>query len=183
MITRERYYSDLNAVARADEATRCLSVIPEPQSPRIERGGFRAKSSQSSARRIRRSKRASFLWVNSCCQIRRTRRPRARRVRFTSRSRILFPASFLFQNSPFVVGCEACFGQPCQKQPSTKTASLIPGNTKSGLPNTGWFRRHPLILFRRKNFISAISVALLPFPRIRDISSERFDLLKTSLMG
>jgi len=48
------------------------------------------------------------------------------------------------------------------------------GKTKSGFPNMGQCRRQPEILFRRKNFISASYVSLLPRERIRDITSERF---------
>jgi len=51
---------------------------------------------------------------------------------------------------------------------------------KSGLPNTGLFRRQPVILFRRNNFASAISVASFPRERMRDITSDRFALVKTS---
>jgi len=101
-------------------------------------------------------------------------------MRDTSRSRSLFAASLRRQNAALVLGLVACLGQPCQKQPSTKTASLIAGKIKSGLPNTGLFRRQPVILFRLNNFASAISVASFPRERMRDITSDRFALVKMS---
>jgi hypothetical protein len=41
-------------------------------------------------------------------------------------------------------------------------------------------RRQPEILFRRNNFASASSGALFPRERMRDITSERLALVKTS---
>jgi hypothetical protein len=40
-----------------------------------------------------------------------------------------------------------------------------------------------MILCRRNNFASATSVSLFPRERMRDITSERFALVKTSDMG
>lgn len=73
-----------------------------------------------------------------------------------------------------------CFGHPCQKQPSTKTATRCLGKTKSGFPISRWFRRQPEMWLARNNFASASSVSLLPLPRIRDITSDRFRLVNTS---
>ena len=42
------------------------------------------------------------------------------------------PASLRRQKMRLFTGLVACFGQPCQKQPSTKSASLSFGKTKSG---------------------------------------------------
>lgn len=75
-------------------------------------------------------------FLNSCCQIRTTRHPFVRNVRVTNRSRFLLAASFFRQKAALFFGFVACFGQLCQKQPSTKTASLCRGKMKSGLPNT-----------------------------------------------
>jgi len=54
----------------------------------------------------------------------------------------LLPAIFFRQKAAFCFDCVACFGQvpcrslgeggPCQKQPSTKTASRCARKTKSG---------------------------------------------------
>jgi hypothetical protein len=86
-----------------------------------------------------------------------------------------------------------CFGHPCQKQPSTKTATRSFRNTKSGrvvvgrvAPRgdpallsplsasrfppatlTATCRRHPVTPFARRSLARAISVSLLPRPRIR----------------
>lgn len=130
----------------------------------------------------RRSNRAEFFFASSCSHTRRTRQPARRKARVTSTSRALFDESLRRQNARLFFGFVACLGQPCQKQPSTKMASLSFGKTKSGLPNTGWLRRQPLMRCRRNNFASASSVALFPRPRIRDITSDRFDLVKTSAM-
>ena len=135
---------------------------------------------RSSARRIRLIHRFSLLRFNSCCQRRRTFHPCCFSVRVTSLSRVLFRLSFASQKASFVSGCFACLGQLCQKQPSTKMATRCIGKTKSGLPNSGTRLRHPTMRFRRKIVISAISVALLPWPRTRDMTDDRFSLVKTS---
>ena len=84
------------------------------------------------ARRKRAVSRTVFFRFNSCSQMRSTRQPFFRSVRVTSRSRLWFAANFLRQKAALFQGFVACFGQPCQKQPSTKTASLSLGKTKSG---------------------------------------------------
>ena len=99
-------------------------------------------------------------------------------------------ANFLFQKARLALGCVPCLGQPCQKQPSTKTASRSLEKTKSGLTLNFRFllsdfpislcRRQPVMRCRRNNFASASSVSLFPRPRIRDITSERLALVKTS---
>ena len=50
---------------------------------------------------------------------------------FVSASRRRFASIFCRQNSAFCFGHVACSGQPCQKQPSTKTAIFRPGNATS----------------------------------------------------
>ena len=101
-------------------------------------------------------------------------------ARSSNRSRFWLTFRFFSQNTPFVAGILECFGQKCQKQPSTNTATRSLGNTKSGFPNTGRFLRHPVIPFSRNTAINASSVARFPLLRIRDITSERFALEKTS---
>jgi len=90
----------------------------------------------------RRTSRAASPGTSSCSQMRRTRQPHRRRVRFTSRSRARLRSSFRRQNARLPLGIRPCFGQPCQKQPSTKTAKRAARKTKSGLPNRGC-RRQP----------------------------------------
>ena len=76
-------------------------------------------------------------------------------------------------------GTLECFGQQCQKQPSTKTAIRARRKMKSGLPNTGWCRRQPVTPAARNSWVSASSVSLFPRPRMRDITWERLALVKT----
>ena len=90
-------------------------------------------------------------------------------MRLTSLSRCLLASSLRFQNGRLFRGRFACFGELCQKHPSTKTASLSLGKTKSGLPNTGAWRRQPVMPWRRNSRIKAYSVSLFPRPRMRAI--------------
>ena len=57
-----------------------------------------------SRRRTRVMHRVRFARVNSCSHIRSTRHPLRRSVRVTSRSRVLFPVSFLSQNARLFAG-------------------------------------------------------------------------------
>jgi hypothetical protein len=97
---------------------------------------------QRNARRSRPSNRAPFL--KSCSQILTTRHPCARSARFTFRSLARFPFNFLCHKPRFCRGCVPCFGQPCQKHPSTKTATRCLRNVKSGFPNKAILRRQPV---------------------------------------
>ena len=65
-------------------------------------------------------------------------------------------------------------GQPCQKQPSTKTVVDVSGKTKSGLPVMpfGWIC-HLDIPPRTKIIRTFSSVDLFPLERMRDIILER----------
>jgi len=94
------------------------------------------------ARRSRPTNRDTFL--KSCSQILTTRHPCARSARFTFLSLARFPFNFLCQKPRLCRGCVPCFGQPCQKHPSTKTATRCLRNAKSGLPNKAILRRHPV---------------------------------------
>jgi len=133
-------------------------------------------------------------------QIRTTRHPARRSIRLTRKSRARFPASFRRQNARWFFGLVACRGHPCQKQPSTKTASRAFRKTKSGRTENGdvpgartalsarvaaltvirTCRLHPEIWCARNNRASATSVSLFPRERMCDITSDRFDLVKTS---
>lgn len=112
--------------------------------------------------------------------MRSTRQPRLRSVLLTSRSRCAFRASLAFQNATRVFGMRAWRGQPCQKQPSTKTASFAARKTKSGLPSSGAPRRQPVMRCSRINAISRSSVARFPCERMRDIRSERSTAVSVS---
>lgn len=102
---------------------------------------------QSIACLILKIHRDSPLAVNSCCHILITCHPRFFKMRVTNRSRSLLWSSFFFQKARLVAGCDACFGQPCQKHPSTNTARRCTRKTKSGLPNSLSWRRQPMIRF------------------------------------
>jgi len=127
-----------------------------------------------------RNKHFSFMVFKSCSQIRTILQPLLRKVLSTILSRFLFLRNLSVQNVLLVFGLDPCFGQPCQKQPSTKTATRLLGKTKSGFPNTRCRRRQPVMPFARSIRMSASSVALLPWPRILDITSDRFAFVKTS---
>jgi hypothetical protein len=70
-------------------------------------------------------------------QIRTTFQPWRRSNRVIRRSRFRLASILLFQYSTFDVGRDLHLEQPCQKQPSTNTAILRPGQAKSGFPATG----------------------------------------------
>src|ERR1700674_5806144 len=65
------------------------------------------------------------------------------------------------------------FGQPCQKHPSTKTATRFFGKTKSGRPIIAEPRLHPDIFAALNNAMRRSSVDALPRDRILDIFKER----------
>lgn len=108
-------------------------------------------------------------------QILRTRHPRRLRTRETLRSRTLFRSIFAAQNRAFRAGVRfrpqpRC---PCQKQPSTNSATPSRGQMKSGFPSTAAFRRQPASLSARSSLAMRSSVVRFPAPRMRDMSSER----------
>jgi len=125
--------------------------------------------------------RASNFFAKACSQILRTRHPHSRSCRFTLRSRARFREILASQYPRFESGLRPCSGQPCQKHPSTKTASFLLGNTKSGRPGNLEPRRHPIIRCIRKIAISLSSVSRFPDPRIVAITSDRFLFEKTSI--
>jgi hypothetical protein len=124
----------------------------------------------------------SGRFARSCSHMRTMLQPFLRSERLTHRSRAILAASFFCQNAWLPLGLVECLGHPCQKHPSTKTASRAAVKRKSGFPKTGCFRRQPTMRCRRKSFRRASSVSLLPWPRMRDMTSERFALVKTSAM-
>ncbi len=135
---------------------------------------------EDGARLFRMPARRLAVFLSSCSQMRTTLHPSLRKNLFTLRSRALLPSSFFFQNARLFTGRFECFGQACQKQPSTKTAHLIAGKTKSGFPKTGRLRRQPVTRCFRNRLIKASSVSLFPLPRMRDMTCDRLVLVKTS---
>jgi hypothetical protein len=89
-------------------------------------------------------------------------------------SRCRLRAIFAFQNGLRVLGVWPHFGQPCQKQPSTNTASRGRGKKKSGRPATpvGCIR-HPAMPARTRPSLRGHSVERLLLPRMDDIIRER----------
>src|SRR5947208_1041258 len=115
-----------------------------------------------------------MIFARRHSQIRTTVQPRSRKRRFVRRSRALFVLIFLRHASLFVFGVmffpQSC---PCQKHPSTKTATLATGHAKSGLPGIRGSLRHPLSLYWRSKHASRPSVVLLPTESTRAMSLPR----------
>ena len=140
-------------------------------------------------------------------------RPARRGPRPPRRSRAMLAANFRRQNAAFPFGRVPCRGHPCQKQPSTNTASRAARNTKSGrtrevrriAPRPPPFRpaerlgalalepgassargtclRHPVIPWARSRRASAPSVRAFPRDRMRAINWLRWAFVKTSGMA
>jgi hypothetical protein len=72
----------------------------------------------------------------SCSQILITLTPSLASVRFICLALLMFPRIFVPQYSRFCLGIRRHRRQPCQKQPSTKTARRSEPNQKSGAPGT-----------------------------------------------
>lgn len=67
----------------------------------------------------------------SCSQTLTTFQPIFDKREFVSRSRFLLASIFLCHQSAFLFGQVPCLGQPCQKHPSTKTATFALANAIS----------------------------------------------------
>ena len=139
------------------------------------------KEARSSARRRRRATCGHRFAASAHSHTRSTVHPALRSVRTTSRSRVLLRENFAAQYAARVAGCVACRGQPCQKHPSTNTATFAARKTKSGFPNTRCCRRQPVIPCARSSAIIRSSVAAFPLPRIAAITALRFALVKMSV--
>lgn len=74
--------------------------------------------------------------VSSCSQTRTTVQPASSSWLVVSISRRMLPSTFAAQNSAFVFATVWCSGQPCQKHPSTYTASRSRGNRMSAVRRT-----------------------------------------------
>jgi hypothetical protein len=122
---------------------------------------------------MRATVRSAHKRAKAHSHIRKTTQPDARSARETARSRCAFRASFAVQKATRVFGVRPWRGHPCQKQPSTNTASFAARKTKSGLPGSGASRRQPVMRCSRSNAMSRNSVAWFPRERTRDIRSER----------
>jgi hypothetical protein len=74
----------------------------------------------------------------SCSHILTTLTRACARARLTARPRAIFRAIFASQYALCCLGIRKQFLQPCQKHPSTKTATLFLANQKSGTPGNSW---------------------------------------------
>lgn len=83
-----------------------------------------------------RSRQATARLFSSHSQILITWYPSARAARRRRRSRHRFRPIFAAQYAVFVLGMWPQRGQPCQKQPSTNTATFARGKIKSGEPTS-----------------------------------------------
>lgn len=135
------------------------------------------------ARTIRFNVRSARCRVREHSQTRKTVQPFARSVRETARSRWELRSSFARQKPTRDFGILPCRGHPCQKQPSTKTATRCLRKTKSGLPASGTARRQPVTRCSRSNATKRSSVLALRLARTFAISALRFDLVRTSAMN
>jgi hypothetical protein len=113
------------------------------------------------------------------CTLHSLRRSKAR----ASLSLILFRRILGFQYVCRDLGMRQCHRQPCQKQPSTNTASRSRRKTKSGFPGNPCCRRHPVRPFARSMAASRSSVARLPVERIAAMTFDRFCLVRESVTG
>ena len=117
---------------------------------------------------------SSGFRVRSHSQMRTILHPRCSSSWFTRRSLARVFATFSRQTLAFVLGVtfrpQSC---PCQKHPSTNTASFSLGHTKSGLPVNRWCLRQPLKPDLRNRHARRLSVVKLSRRFTRDISSPR----------
>jgi len=118
--------------------------------------------------------------VTTHSHTRNTFQPWRRSRRETRRSRLRLSETFFRQKPTWLFDGRLQRGQPCQKHPSTKTASRSLRKTKSGHPSNGRCRRQPLTPCFRKILIRLISVALFPLDRTAAMICDRFSLLTES---
>lgn len=119
---------------------------------------------------------------NLCSHTLRTRIPFALSSRATRRARFLLPSILDRQYLRFAFGSRRHRGHPCQKHPSTKTATRPLGNQKSGCPGIerGCIR-HPLIPELTRASLNRFSVERLPVDRTFDIKALRSCFVRVSI--
>jgi len=114
--------------------------------------------------------------LSSCSQNLTTVMPRFLRSRPLRLSRLRFRSNLEAQKLLLVAGIWPHLEQPCQKQPSMKTATPDSRKKKSGLPGRlfSWTIQ-PEMPVRIKPIRNRNSVVRFPLPRIAPIVAERFD--------
>lgn len=127
----------------------------------------------SHARRTTDSTRSAANSAGSCSQILTTVQPRSASRRSVSSSRARFASSFVRHHSLFDRGFVPCSGQPCQKHPSTKTATCTLVKAMSivrrrcpGSGKTTRYRRPRLWSSRRRASSAAVSRRLAVLIRL-----------------
>jgi len=91
--------------------------------------------------RHRSSTRSAAVLGLSCSQTCTTSHPRTARASSLALSRRRLPSIFARHHSRLFFGSTPCSEQPCQKQPSTKTAIFARVNARSGCPGSwAWIR-------------------------------------------
>jgi hypothetical protein len=101
-----------------------------------------------------------------------------------SASRLRFRAIFALQYARLVFGMCPHFVHPCQKQPSTKTATRLCGKKKSGTPGMlCWRNFQPPIPRRTRIALKRISVVLLPADRMARMLSLLARLTRFFTLG
>lgn len=113
--------------------------------------------------------RAILLSVDGRCNVhsltRTTVQPARRNLLVTRLSRRRFASILSRQNLALLRGKLLQRGHPCQKQPSTNTATLRPGQAKSGRPSTVQCLRYPRNPDAQRSLPSASSVLRFPLDR------------------
>jgi hypothetical protein len=116
--------------------------------------------------------RALFLSVHS--RTRNTVQPCLLSARATRTSLRLLTTTFKSQNATLLLGGRLHRLHPCQKQPSTKIATFVCANTKSGFPgNSVTFIFHPDIARRTRCARKRLSVVRPWRGFTRDMIRER----------
>jgi hypothetical protein len=117
----------------------------------------------------------------SCSQSLMTLMPSLERRRLTSLPCAIFRAILVSQYGRFCFGIRKQSSQPCQKQPSTNTATDSIGNQKSGIPAIcrGW-SFHPLMPALTSSMRSFSSVERFPRERTLLICRLRADFERES---
>lgn len=108
----------------------CVGILP-PTAARFGRGVLPDLGAAAKRRRTALATTAATSLGSRCSHARNTNHPACLSVRFVSKSRRRLASIFSRQNWAFAFGQVACRGQPCQKHPSTNTATRARRNTMS----------------------------------------------------
>lgn len=120
-----------------------------------------------------------------CSQILKIDQPSLLSFLFIRLSLRMFAATFLRQKAALDLGFRFLLHilHPCQKHPSTNTASFIFGKMKSGFPGiVATLARHPVSLSFLSMLRTASSVERVPRPFIAAITADRFFFENTSVI-